>query len=531
MIKVGGNTAMATSTPTERPSTVSRITRLTKGGRKLTYVLTVTQQPERARACGSGAKSSSDRRPVDPPPVVELKIFNEDGPKPEDITFSYEATFFLFVSLEAARPMSRGRNQVSSPPIPILTGMPVSGMAYLDRPSEAGYFIFSDLSVRHEGHYILNFNLFEECKNDFDQDFTPKAMACESTSPDSSYDWRLEVKSLPFTVYSAKKFPGLTESTHLSRIVAEQGCRVRIRRDVRMRRRDQKFDENLAYDDYIRRQEEESYRERTRSQSLSESSDSSRFSQPEANILAKQSHHAFPRPPSLPAPQRHLPFPDHHHHRRLSGASPPFTRLPPPLVQPQSQTNPFHRSSSPSLYTEKRPHLPPVTLCSPKTARDGDSEIVRSSVAGYGSIHDAPARMNLFHHQPPTYPLNPPPRSPTSISIGKLLSPIKIPANDITGKEMVPRNINTTSLTCESSDKNFYYSDAYHPTCNKRSFSSALPDVNISTNARLFHGNRPCSPLPHIIAEDIPDPDSSDDIMVYKRASGAIRVRRLPIFS
>lgn len=32
------------------------ITRTTKGGRKLRYTLTVIQQPERARACGSGAK-------------------------------------------------------------------------------------------------------------------------------------------------------------------------------------------------------------------------------------------------------------------------------------------------------------------------------------------------------------------------------------------------------------------------------------------------------------------------------------------
>lgn len=50
---------------------------------------------------------------------------------------------------------------------------------------------------------------------------------------------RSEVKSAPFIVYSAKKFPGLMESTQLSRTIADQGCRVRIRRDVRMRRRDQ----------------------------------------------------------------------------------------------------------------------------------------------------------------------------------------------------------------------------------------------------------------------------------------------------
>lgn len=37
------------------PSTET-VTRVTKEGRKLTYRLTVIQQPERARACGSGAK-------------------------------------------------------------------------------------------------------------------------------------------------------------------------------------------------------------------------------------------------------------------------------------------------------------------------------------------------------------------------------------------------------------------------------------------------------------------------------------------
>jgi len=31
-------------------------TRITKGGRKLTYVLNVIQQPKQARACGQGAK-------------------------------------------------------------------------------------------------------------------------------------------------------------------------------------------------------------------------------------------------------------------------------------------------------------------------------------------------------------------------------------------------------------------------------------------------------------------------------------------
>lgn len=237
----------------ETKSTKSRVT---KEGRHLTYEMSVIQQPERARACGSGAKSSADRRPVDPPPVVELRIF--EGEAKNDITFSYNANFFLYTTLENARPIAQGRVPAAQTSFPVLTGMPVAGMAYLDRPSPAGYFIFPDLPVRHEGKYRLSFNLFEELKESKDGDAEPAAGSPESEdtktarnnplAPQAHVHFRLEVKSVPFNVYSAKKFPGLAESTSLSRIVAEQGCRVRIRRDVRMRRRDTKS--TKTYDDF-----------------------------------------------------------------------------------------------------------------------------------------------------------------------------------------------------------------------------------------------------------------------------------------
>ena len=131
-------------------------------------------------------------------------------------------------------------------------------MAYLDRPVPAGYFIFPDLSVRHEGKYRLSFNLFEELKEDKDADPNsslnaehPNKQLLRSSpmAPHTHVHFRLEVKSEPFVVYSAKKFPGLAESTSLSRVVAEQGCRVRIRRDVRMRRRENK-PASKDYDDF-----------------------------------------------------------------------------------------------------------------------------------------------------------------------------------------------------------------------------------------------------------------------------------------
>jgi hypothetical protein len=222
--------------------TKSQSVRTTKDGRTIRYNLQVIQQPERARACGSGAKSSADRRPVDPPPIVELRVFEND----QEITFAYNANFFLHASLENARAIAPGRApSTAGPSFPVLTGTPVAGMAYLDRPTPAGYFIFPDLSVRHEGKYRLSFALFENLSEVKDLD---------PEDPDVIYDGnhfvthRAEVKSAPFTVFSAKKFPGLSESTALSRMVAEQGCRVRIRRDVRMRRRENKTSKD--WDEY-----------------------------------------------------------------------------------------------------------------------------------------------------------------------------------------------------------------------------------------------------------------------------------------
>nr|POE53412.1 developmental and secondary metabolism regulator mve1 [Quercus suber] len=237
--------------------THSTTSRLTAEGKHLTYQLEVIQQPQRARACGAGAKctsplsiqflctsltsssASADRRPVDPPPIVELKIFSGDVTPENDVTFAMNANYFLFATLEQARPIAQGRVPEDKNRLTVLTGTPVAGMVYLDRPSAAGYFIFPDLSVRHEGKYRLSFSLFEELKNP--KDFDKVADASQpSNGGDAHVTHRLEVKSVPFTVFSAKKFPGLAESTSLSRMVAEQGCRVRIRRDVRMRRRDTK---------------------------------------------------------------------------------------------------------------------------------------------------------------------------------------------------------------------------------------------------------------------------------------------------
>jgi hypothetical protein len=183
--------------------------------------------------------ASADRRPVDPPPIVELRIFDGEEHKDNDITFAMNANYFLFATLEQARPIAQGRVPNNDPArLTVLTGTPVAGMVYLDRPDQAGYFIFPDLSVRHEGKYRLGFSLYEELKDPKDSDQLDEAAAAAAAQGEAQITHRLEVKSQPFTVWSAKKFPGLASSTQLSRTVADQGCRVRIRREVRMRRRE-----------------------------------------------------------------------------------------------------------------------------------------------------------------------------------------------------------------------------------------------------------------------------------------------------
>ncbi|KAH8714367.1 velvet factor-domain-containing protein [Ilyonectria robusta] len=417
--------------------TVARVHRVTRGNRSLWYQMTVLQQPERARACGSGMKANSDRRPVDPPPVVELRII--EGPSVEegkDITFDYNANFFLYASLEHARPLAHGRVQTpatNNPPI--LTGVPASGMAYLDRPTEAGYFIFPDLSVRHEGRYRLTFSLFETTKEEKDFDLEPT----DGDLP-PGVDWRMEIKTLPFSVFSAKKFPGLMESTQLSKTVADQGCRVRIRRDVRMRKRDGKS--GGGYD----RREEEFSRRRTstpvaedphslRARSLSNSSEQRvTYPEPQRRPSVVEPYPPPPPPPSYEpssAGSRHLSFGDSagpQYPAPRQYAPQPSTPLPPVSASghytPTSQS-PYPKPEPPSTYGYPSRSLPPACP-SPAASMKQDVYDRRPSNA---YVPPSPSVYSTDGHSrrdsQPSYPPTPVTAHPTR-SLGHKLPPLKI---------------------------------------------------------------------------------------------------------
>jgi hypothetical protein len=436
------------------------------------YQLRVIQQPERARACGTDAfLASADRRPVDPPPVVELRIF--EGDSMNDITFSHNANFFLYATLETARVIAQGRVQQPPASFPVLTGFPVSSMAYLDRPTPAGYFIFPDLSVRHEGKYKLAFNLYEEVKEAKDGDAEPaanhpdhpnnKPKAQEPHAPQEHYHWRLEVQSLPFTVFSAKKFPGLAESTALSRIVAEQGCRVRIRRDVRMRRRENKaskeyddFDDERmysgheapveAYQGSIPNSSERGDRQSSVATANAHPSApyeaERRSSLQEPNYYPPQYQSGYPGPPSAAQAASHLSFGPH----GQQYATPQYPSGPPqnpqpqmyaenqygyPQGQPQSQAP----NSHPYMYVERQ-NLMNGQYSQPLNGH-GRMESVDSKVQEWQQHSQQfqpqyQPKPNGYSYSPqnfqPTYMNNPTPRTPTPPGAGpSSLPPLKVP--------------------------------------------------------------------------------------------------------
>ncbi|KAI5288764.1 velvet protein [Ascosphaera aggregata] len=208
-----------------------------ESGNIISYALKIIQQPYQARACGFGSKSAADRRPVDPPPVVELHIYSQfasNAPSIE-VTANHNTNFFLYAQLETEHPppttteeqastgqgstavVSKSTAKASTADLSVsslLLGVPVSGVSYLDRPEKAGYFYFPDLSIKKNGSYRLHFYLYEEIQE-------PES---------SSIIFRGSVRSDVFHVFSAREFPDLMESTAISRTLAEQGCRVGIRR-------------------------------------------------------------------------------------------------------------------------------------------------------------------------------------------------------------------------------------------------------------------------------------------------------------
>ncbi|ORY99562.1 velvet factor-domain-containing protein [Absidia repens] len=150
----------------------------------------------------NGKVQKVDRRPVDPPPIIQLLTDKRD------IQYSY---FFLYATLVNE---ADGQDLTFSENTRTTAGTTVQSLHCIkDCGNEGAFFIFADISIRREGLFRLRFTLFE-------------IMGSHSIS-------RCSILSEVFQVYSPKSFPGMSESTFLTRSFSEQGVRIRIRKETR----------------------------------------------------------------------------------------------------------------------------------------------------------------------------------------------------------------------------------------------------------------------------------------------------------
>ncbi|KAG0296741.1 hypothetical protein BGZ98_000836 [Dissophora globulifera] len=169
------------------------------------YVLLLRQQPQRAKVCGMKER---DRRPIDPPPIIQIKLADPASDRNKD----YLQSPYLFMCCNLVRaddPMG----EIVAPAHRALAGTVVSSLNRLKDVdnSDGGFFVFGDMSVRFEGRFCLRLSLLELIEGQVVHVMT--------------------TVSNPFIVYSGKTFPGMSESTFLSRSFSDQGVRIRIRKD------------------------------------------------------------------------------------------------------------------------------------------------------------------------------------------------------------------------------------------------------------------------------------------------------------
>lgn len=218
------------------------------------YHLHVRQQPIAARACGAGDR---DRRPVDPPPIVQILLTNFDPNSQDDRDLLQDPRFTVGCLLfpvssawteptETAPQRDRDRDPDEMDGIaradddlstPLLSGKAFMSPFYVeadpdpnsapahpsahDRPSSphlfsaasrlhhpATFFIFADLSIRTAGLYRLQFRLMNWG-------------SVEDTG--QSMPILAEAWSDPFRVYPAKDFPGMQNSSILAEGLKELG--------------------------------------------------------------------------------------------------------------------------------------------------------------------------------------------------------------------------------------------------------------------------------------------------------------------
>jgi hypothetical protein len=172
--------------------------------------LLIRQQPKEGLITTEGKEKS--RKPIDPPPVVEIQVSEQRDPKKFYLQSPYLFLVCQLVSAESKIPVKlQGKCA--------LTGALCSSLHRLrdSANTEGGFFVFGDLSAKMAGEYRLQFSLFD----------------ARLREPDRKCVFLATTYSAQFKVVQHKDFKGLEESTFLSRAFSDQGVRLRLRKEPR----------------------------------------------------------------------------------------------------------------------------------------------------------------------------------------------------------------------------------------------------------------------------------------------------------
>ncbi|KAL9087613.1 MAG: hypothetical protein Q9165_006537 [Trypethelium subeluteriae] len=190
-------------------------TGLTELPRHLKYHLQIRQQPVAARACGYGER---DRRVIDPPPILELRVTDSSSGRLDWEEMKYNLNV-LHCTLwneagDAETPVVPDQRR----PTRQLMGQVVSSpsVAKDENGTEGCFFCFPDLSCRQPGKYRLRFVLMR---------IDPLNLPVGGTNPLLAH-----IMSDVFTVYAAKDFPGMRPSSALTKALKAQGCNIQVKK-------------------------------------------------------------------------------------------------------------------------------------------------------------------------------------------------------------------------------------------------------------------------------------------------------------
>ncbi|KAK7415538.1 hypothetical protein QQX98_005784 [Neonectria punicea] len=172
------------------------------------YSLRIRQQPMLARACGNGDK---DRRPIDPPPILELHI-DAPGLTQADVNELLEDNYLVQCKLydeTGTEDVSVFRHADNKPLRRLVNSTVATSYTFRDDDGDNHcFFAFSDLCCRTPGLFRLAFALLK----------------MGPVPPRGRVPYLAEAESDVFTVYTPNDFPTMRPTTELTRYLKKNGC-------------------------------------------------------------------------------------------------------------------------------------------------------------------------------------------------------------------------------------------------------------------------------------------------------------------